>query len=136
MVSINGVSKPFRTNLNPNNRSSPWKASIVMSVLPVERLPRSLKQDGAKLVCEVESTLPGIEMKTKNRHWYSTRPEYLRAMFDVKFIPGAAGLQFQLWSKDGRSCSTNHDAIEVAWDVPIAIASRDVDGTTDIVRDV
>lgn len=89
-----------------------------MSTASKENLPRSLKQDGAKVLCEVESVLTEVEMKAKNRHWYNRGERYLRANFDVRVILGAADLKFQLWSKGGRICSRDHDTIEVKWDPP------------------
>lgn len=57
-----------------------------MSNAPAEQLPTNLEQDGAEILCSVESVLKdkGIDMKVKNRHWYNLGEKYVRARFDVK----------------------------------------------------
>lgn len=52
----------------------------------MERLPTNLEQDGANILCSVESVLKdkGLDMKVKNRHWYNLGEKYVRARFDVK----------------------------------------------------
>lgn len=91
-----------------------------MSTEPRERLPTSLDQDGAKVLCGVESVLKdkGVEMKMKNRHWYNKGEKYLRVRFDIKVILGAADLKFQLQSKNNVVLNNDHDAIQVRWDPP------------------
>ena len=91
-----------------------------MSTEPRERLPTSLDQDGAKVLCGVESVLKdkGVDMKLKNRHWYSTGEKYLRVKFDIKIILGAADLKFQIQSKNQVVLNNPYDAIQVRWDPP------------------
>lgn len=86
--------------------------------MPRGQLPHSLTQDGAKRLCDVESTLndKGLEMKLKNRHWYNRGEKYLRVRFDVKVILGAADLKFALQTKDKKVLSNDHDPIEVKWE--------------------
>ncbi len=91
-----------------------------MSLLPKSRLPQSVKQDGAEVICRLEYTFKNIEMKAKNRHWYSRGPKYLTVEFDVKVIPGAADLRFKICSKAGLTCSADHEAIDVKWDLPLS----------------
>ena len=57
-------------------------------------------------------------MERKNRHWYDIGPEYKKAEFLVKVIIGAADLKFQIWTKDNRLCSADHEDIQVRWDPP------------------
>lgn len=91
-----------------------------MSTEPPERLPTSLDQDGAKVLCGIESVLKdkGVDMKVKNRHFYNRGERFLRVRFDVRVILGAADLRFQIQSKNGVVLSTDHDAIQVKWDPP------------------
>ena len=91
-----------------------------MSTEPRERLPTSLDQDGAKILCGVASDLKGkgVEMKLKNHHWYNKGGRYLRVRFDIRVILGAADLKFQLQSKDKVVLNDDYDAIQVRWDPP------------------
>jgi hypothetical protein len=87
---------------------------MVMSTLPAAELPRSLKKEGAKSVCAVESVLSHRDMKKKNRHWYSRGPEYYRAEFDMRVIIGAADLKFEMLGKDG-VVNKPHSEVQVQW---------------------
>lgn len=64
-----GVQHPFKRKLNLGQERNPWATQVVMSFLPANQLPRSLKRDGARAVCAVESVLKSQDMKLKNRHW-------------------------------------------------------------------
>jgi len=108
---------------------------VVMSTVPSEHLPRSMKHDGAKTLCDVESVLNDVDMKLKNRHWYNRGEKYVRAEFDVKVILGAADLKFQLWSKGGKVCSRDHDAIEIKWDPPRDTPNGDADNMAAMYKD-
>ena len=72
--------------MKPGDEGKPWKTSIVVSNAPTEQLPTNLEQDGAQILCSVESVLKdrGIDMKLKNRHWYNFGEKYVRARFHVK----------------------------------------------------
>jgi hypothetical protein len=87
---------------------------MVMSTLPVSELPRSIKKEGSRAVCAVESLLSDRDMKKKNRHWYNLGPPYHRAEFDMKVIIGAADLKFEMVGKDGVA-SRPHDEVAVQW---------------------
>lgn len=134
-VSTSGVTKPYKMKIRPGDESKTWKTQVVMSLAPSEQLPRSMKQDGAKLLCDVESVLNDVEMKLKNRHWYNRGDRYLQANFDVKVILGAADLKFQLWSKGGRICSRDHDTIDVKWDPPRDISNAREDNMAAMYKD-
>lgn len=108
--------------MNPGQESSPWKVHIVMSSLPSEQLPQSLRQKGAHSVCYLDILTEGVDRKLKNRHWYSLKPTFWRTVFDVKVVVGPADLSFQLWSKDKRIRSTSHEPIAVKW-----MPARDLD---------
>lgn len=96
------------------NEGNPWKTHIVMSSVTPSQLPQSMKHDGVKEVCVVETILRPQDMKRKNHHWYNLRKEYNLAEFDVRILIGA-GLKFEIWSKDGVR-SRDHDDIEVQWE--------------------
>lgn len=100
-----------------------------MSTEPHGQLPTSMNQDGAKVLCGVESVLrdKGVDMKLKNRHWYSKGERYLRVRFDIKVILGAADLKFQLRSKNNVVLNNDHDAIQVKWDPPQRSPKEDGD---------
>ena len=121
-----GIKHRYRLKLDLGDERVPWKTQIVMSSLPANQLPKSMKREGAKPVCIVESVLGNTDMKLKNRHWYNFAPQYQRADFDVKVIVGAADLKFQLWGKDGRM-SKDHEEIEVQWNSPSATGQTQPD---------
>ncbi|CAF9942006.1 hypothetical protein IMSHALPRED_003147 [Imshaugia aleurites] len=119
-VPSDGFSKPYWLKIKPGQEDASWKTNIIMSTEPRERLPTSLDQDGAKIICGVESMLKdkGVDMKLKNRHWYSKGERYLRVRFDIRVILGAADLKFQLQSKNQVVLNNDYDAIQVRWDPP------------------
>lgn len=92
----------------------PWKTRIVMSHLPVNQLPSSLKKGGAREICAVETMLHPRDMKRKNRHWYNIGKEFNRAEFEVRMLIGA-GLRFEIWSRDGIR-SRDHEEIDIKWE--------------------
>lgn len=87
---------------------------MVLSALPVSELPGSLKKEGSRAVCAVESVLSHRDMKKKNRHWYNLGPPYYRAEFDMRVIIGAADLKFEMVGIDG-VVSKPHDEVAVQW---------------------
>lgn len=97
-----GVQHPFKRKLNLGQERTPWATQVVMSFLPANQLPRSLKKDGARAVCAVESILKSQDLKLKNRHWYNTKPRYYRAEFNVRVLILAASLRFEIMGKDGK----------------------------------
>ena len=109
-----GASQRYRLKLDMGKERDPWKTRIVMSTLPANQLPQSMRRDGAKEVCAVEAILHPRDMKRKNRHWYNMGKEYNRAEFEVRMIVGT-GLRFQIWSRDGVR-SRDHEEIEVMWE--------------------
>ena len=104
--------------IDPGKEGRLWQTHVVMSTLPRDQLPSSLSQKGAQRLCDVESVLQGkgVEMKRKNRHWYSRGEQYVRARFNIKVILGAADIKFQLESKDQKLLSNKHETIEVKWE--------------------
>ena len=83
--------------MKPGDEGKPWKTNVVVSNAPMEQLPTNLGQDGAQILCSVESVLKdtGIDMKLKNRHWYNIGEKYVRARFDVKVCRSSVILPFQ-----------------------------------------
>ena len=95
-----------------------------------------MAEDGVKVVCEVESNLRNkiVDMKVKNRHWYSVGQQYVRVRFCVRVILGAADLKFQLQSNDRQVLSHDHDAIQVTWEAPEQSSNDDYDGIDDMYK--
>lgn len=102
MTVKDGVKHPFKRKLNLGQENMPWSTQVVMSSLPASQLPRSLKKDGARAVCAVESILKQQDLKLKNRHWYNTKQRYYRAEFNVRVLILAASLKFEIVGKDGK----------------------------------
>ena len=128
-VPSHGFSKPYWLKLKPGEEDRPWKTNIIMSTEPRERLPTNLNQDGAKILCGVESVLKdkGVDMKMKNRHFYNKGEKFLRIRFNIRVILGAADLKFQIESKNNVVLNTDYDAIQVRWDPPKQISHEDGD---------
>jgi hypothetical protein len=66
---MEGIKHQYRLKIDLGKERVPWKTQIVMSSLPATQLPQSMKRDGVKPVCIVESVLSNEDMKLKNRHW-------------------------------------------------------------------
>ena len=128
-VPASGITKPYLLKIKPGNEQIPWKTNIIISAEPREQLPTSIDRDRARVLCSVESTLKdnGVNMKLKNRHWYSKGEKYFRARFEVKIIMGAADLKFQLQSRDQKVLSNEHDAIQIEWEPPQRSSRADED---------
>ncbi|KAL4881276.1 hypothetical protein BJY04DRAFT_189497 [Aspergillus karnatakaensis] len=120
-----GVSKDFQLKMKPGEEHLPWKVFIVMSMSPPESLPHSMRGEEVHRVCSLDISTDHVDRKLKNRRWYSLRPQYWRATFNVRVVVGAADLTFQLWSKEER-IQTSHEPIKVQW-MP-AVAADGVEG--------
>ena len=64
-----GIKNQYRIKFDSGKERLPWKTHIVMSSLPADQLPRSMRHEGVKPVCQVESAIDEGSMKLKNRHW-------------------------------------------------------------------
>ena len=66
-----------------------------MSMEPLERPSTSLDQDGANILCGIETVLKdkGMDMRMKTRHWYNKGERFLGFRFDIRVILGAAVLK-------------------------------------------
>lgn len=113
----------FSRKIDAKDRYKIWKTQVVMSSLPTERLPRSMRQPGAKLVCNIDAKMDGMSLVPKNDRWYSRKRPYWLATFEVRVIIGPADLQFELRNPDtgNRIQNGQHDLIPVRWE-PIAAA--------------
>jgi hypothetical protein len=70
---------------------------------------------GVTTLCIVESTLTGVKMEVKNKHWWEFKKKHKVAEFDLKVIPGSADLKFQLWSNENM-ISRDQENLAVVWD--------------------
>lgn len=114
-IPCTGINKPFQLKTNLGREAEPWRVSIVMSHLPLDRLPHNMCQNGVQRVCDLDISTENVSRKLKNRHWYNMGPSFWRTTFDVKVVVGPADLSFQLWSKDKRIRSSSHEPIAVKW---------------------
>lgn len=108
-----GINHRFRYKIPLGRERDPWHTRVVMSTMSARNLPKSLKHDGVKVVCKVETVLDQDDMKRMNHKWYHLRKEYKLAEFDVKMLVGT-GLSFEVWGKQGRK-SKSHEEIDVEW---------------------
>lgn len=113
-----GARQKYRMKLAKGQEQNTHVVNIVMSALPPNRLPRSMKHPGAKSVCDIEFELSAADMKTKRR-WYDPGQAYHEAEFDVRLIVGT-GLRFEVWGGHGMRSKT-HDEIAVQWVSPDAM---------------
>ncbi|KAK5083734.1 hypothetical protein LTR05_006239 [Lithohypha guttulata] len=109
-----GIRQQHRLKLDLGKERHTWRTQIVCSSLPPTQLPKSMKWEGTKPVCVVESIIDGADLKLKNKHWYNLGKQYIRADFALKILIGPADLKFQLWGRD-KQLSKSHDQIAVQW---------------------
>lgn len=119
-VPTSGVSKPYLLKFDPDKGKKLWQSQIVTSELPEWQLPKSMRhgRDQVRTVCNVDALLDDINMKVKNRHWYSRGKRYLRAAFDVRVVIGHADLSFRILDKTGKNLSRDDSTISVSWGPP------------------
>lgn len=101
------ISERYRYKIPLGKENEPWRTYIVMSALPVDQLPRSLRYEGVKELCSVETVLKACDMKRKNHRWYNLKKEYNLADFEVRLLIGT-GLRFEICGTDGVR-SMEHD---------------------------
>ncbi|KAI9037071.1 Hsp70 family protein [Aspergillus affinis] len=109
------LTRDFQLKVDPGQENDQRKLQIVMSTLPPDSLPRSVRENGIQKVCDLDISTEEVDKKLKNRHWYSIKPHFWRVAFEVKIVVGPADLSFQLWSKDKKIRSGKHEPIEVTW---------------------
>lgn len=114
-----GVSRHYRLKLELGKVKEPWRGQVVMSTLPAEQLPRSLKQRGVLDVCRLEVALQREDLRRRNHRWYNLSREYWLADFDVRILIGPADLRFLLVGADGTVRNDGKDtAVTVEWESP------------------
>ncbi|CAK3794283.1 Hypothetical predicted protein [Lecanosticta acicola] len=128
VFSVNqGASQFYQMKLGIGEDRVPWKMRIAMSTLAVDRLPKTIKDAGAKIACEVKFALNARDFRMKNARWYQLKAPYLTGEFEVRLILGT-GLKFEVWSKD-RLLSKGHEEIRVDWvqasGIPSFTAAKD-----------
>jgi hypothetical protein len=114
----NSIMKRYQKRLKPGDEMAPFKVAVVMCDNPADRLPQSTKTGEARVIAQLTPKLPRSDMKLKNRRWYQFGPKYYRADFNMNLILRVLDLRFQILSKDGRTCSVEHDKIRVEWVAP------------------
>lgn len=105
--------------------------NIVMSTLPLSQLPKSMRQPGARSVCDIEFQLSAADLKLKRR-WNNPTQAYNEAEFDVRLLVGT-GLRFEVWGGHGLR-SKSHEEITVQWTSPDAVASARSLRRTEVYR--
>lgn len=84
---------------------------ILMSSLPVGKLPQFSTDAGCKEVVSVTYQLTGNDMKLKNRQFWRIGKKYWKAEFFFVVKIGPADLKFQILGKNG-VLSTSHDDLK------------------------
>ncbi|EKG18078.1 hypothetical protein MPH_04768 [Macrophomina phaseolina MS6] len=117
-----GIRHPYRLKRALGTERAPWRTQIVMSALPPDQLPSSLKQQkgqphSVSSVCTIESSLEHADMQRKNARWYHWAREYWLAEFEMRILLGPADLRFQLWGKDGQRLDREERDVAVEWEV-------------------
>ena len=125
-ISTDGILKPYSLKVRPGHYDAIWKTHVVMCSLPREQLPTNMGNGEVSRLCDITSSLKGknVDMKVKNRHWYSRGERYMRVNFDVRVILGPADVKFRMESKGRDILSEGHDAIQVIWEPPFEKSSR------------
>ena len=95
-----GVSEKYRYKVAMGKEAEPWRTHIVMSALPAARLPSSLRREGVRVVCSVDTVLQTSDLRRKNHRWYHLKKEYNMAEFEIKMLVGT-GLRFEIWGSNG-----------------------------------
>ncbi len=69
MSVLEGIKHRYRLKMDFGKENTPWRIQLVMSSLPSIQLPKSMRGDGVRPICALESILGGGDIKLKNRHW-------------------------------------------------------------------
>ncbi|KAK5125179.1 hypothetical protein LTR85_000855 [Meristemomyces frigidus] len=107
-----GVRQPYGATISGDQVEQPRRAQIVMSSLPVERLPVLSTDSGCKHVVTVDYKLTNNDMKLKNRQMWRLKKKYWRAEFFFVTIIGPADFRFQIEGKNG-VLSSSHESLKV-----------------------
>ncbi|KAK3669914.1 hypothetical protein LTR78_010225 [Recurvomyces mirabilis] len=118
-----GVRRPYGATITEAEGQQPRRAQIVMSSLPVEKLPVSSTDPGCKHVVTVEYKLTGNDMKLKNRQMWKIGKKYWQADFFFVVMLGPADLRFQIEGKQG-ILSSRHDSLKVEFADAVTSSAR------------
>jgi hypothetical protein len=106
-----GVSRLYTATLAEHDHQTPRSATILMSSLPLAKLPVLSTDAGCKEIVSVTYRLTGNDMKLKNRHFWKLKKKYWKAEFRFVVKIGPADLRFQILGKNG-VLSTSHDDLK------------------------
>lgn len=101
----------YNATLAETDHNTPRSAMILMSSLPVGKLPQFSTDAGCKEVVSVKYKLTGNDMKLKNRQFWRIGKKYWKAEFLFVVKIGPADLKFQILGKNG-VLSTSHDDLK------------------------
>ncbi|KAG5294893.1 hypothetical protein I7I48_11600 [Histoplasma ohiense] len=96
-----------------------WKILIAMSRSPAARLPRTIDEGDACVICEIESRVGGELLRqharpAKQKRWSSIRKaELQKIQYEVRLYIESSCLTFEVWLGD--QVIGNSDEIPVAW---------------------
>ncbi|KAJ5893488.1 hypothetical protein N7495_005179 [Penicillium taxi] len=85
-IPTTGLTKQFQLKVDKGRENESWKVSVVMSVLPPDKLPQNFRHQGVHQVCDLDIATYDVEKKLKNRHWYNTKPAFWRSTFDENHV--------------------------------------------------
>ena len=101
----------YNATLAETDHNTPRSAMILMSSLPVGKLPQFSTDAGCKEVVSVKYKLTGNDMKLKNRYLWKLKKKYWKAEFQFVVKIGPADLKFEILGKNG-VLSTGHDDLK------------------------
>lgn len=109
------MSKDFRAKLRPAQYLNAWQAQFVLSHEPVDKLPKSMAEQGrVRNLCVASVDLKRVKKIRRNTHWWNLGKSYELAHILVQLIPGHTDLKIRLLS--GNSLvNTEDDYVDVDW---------------------
>jgi hypothetical protein len=113
----------YNATLAETDHNIPRSAMILMSSLPVGKLPQFSTDTGCKEVVSVTYKLTGNDMKLKNRQFWRIGKKYWRAEFLFVVKIGPADLKFQILGKNG-VLSTSHDDLKAEFMDPYDVKEK------------
>ena len=118
-----GVSRLYTATLPEEDHKLPRSATILMSSLPIGKLPMLSTDSGCKEVASVTYRLTGNDMKLKNRQFWKLKKKYWKAEFQFVVKIGPADLKFQILGKNG-VLSTSHDELKAEFLDPFDVKNK------------
>ncbi|OJD32669.1 actin-like atpase domain-containing protein [Diplodia corticola] len=127
-----GVRYKYRVKRDLGAETLPWRATVVMSQLPPNQLPRSLKAYGVTPVCVLHASLMASEVHRKNRRWYAWAREHWSAELELRVFVGPADLRFELWGQNG-PLNMGDGVVSVDWEAPSQMDSaHEIQGRSEL----